>query len=147
MMTVNQVDLRDVVGYLAAAHEQAESTYQKMASGPSSVAAVHLLKRLARREGRLARATAAFARRIPSRVGVFESMPALETAELPARRIDADVVIDRAMQIEAVIDKLLQIAMTPPMNDSLAMAELRALHHRELFGLGTDAARLREDVE
>lgn len=146
MTAVHEVELREVVGCLAATHERAASAYREMAAGPGTAAAVRLLGRLARREGLLARQTAVFASRVDGRVRVLETVPAL-AASAPPSRIDAGIVIDRAVQIETVIEKLLRIAMTPPIADSPAMAELCALHRRELFGLGTAAARLREHLE
>lgn len=146
MTAAREVELREVVSCLAATHERAACAYREMAAGSGTAAAVCLLGRLARREGRLAGATAAFVRRVGGRVRVFESVPALEASTVPLR-VDADAVIERAARVETMIERLLRIATTPPVSDSPVLAELCALHRRELFGLGTDAVRLCEHPE
>lgn len=144
MAAERELELREVVNCLAATHEWAATAYREMAAGSGTAAAARLLGHLARREGRLARETETFTRRIDGRIRVFEPVPSLQAHTPLSYRLDADEVIARAVQIEAVVEKLLRIAMTPPVVDSTVMAELCALHRRELFELGVAAVRLRE---
>jgi len=140
--------LRDIVTGLAETHRRAAAAYRAMAGHADSPLALSLLECLAKREDQLAAAVAALAERIDPGVRLGRLAPA--PPELPAApdgRLDADAVIARATHLENAIETLLHAVASPPVDEPALLAELFAIHRRELFGLGAEASRLRQSLE
>lgn len=140
-------ELRDVVHCLAATHERAAAVYEEMSAASATAAAVRLLARLSRRERRLEQATAAIEQRIDSGLAVRRPTFDLAVPEALPAHVDTEVVISQAAYVEAAVEQLLQAATAPPVSAPAIVAELVALHQRELFDLGVAATRLRETLE
>lgn len=139
-------ELRDVVHCLAATHQRAAVVYEEMYAASATAAAVRLLARLSCRERRLEQATVAIEQRLDYGLAVRRPTFNLAAPDALPVHIDTEVVISQAAYVEAAVEKLLQAATAPPVSAPVIVAELVALHQRELFDLGVVADRLRETL-
>lgn len=140
--------LRDIATRLAEIHRRAGASYRGMAGQADSPPALSLLACLAKREDQLEAAVAALADRIDPGVRLRRPSPVFpELPAVPGGPLDVDAVIAWATHLENAIETLLHAVAAPPVDQPGLLAELFAIHRRELLGLGTEASRLRQSLE
>lgn len=147
MANERECSLCEVVQNLAQTHERAAASYRDMAAAPGSVIARSLLGCLVLREERLAEETAALTERIDPAIRVRRPDLVMELPRLETAQLTAETVIEQATALEEAVEKMLHTVATPPVAAPKLIAELFALHRRELFGLGVTASRLRDELK
>ncbi|MES1943588.1 hypothetical protein PC39_05720 [Salinisphaera sp. PC39] len=140
--------LRDIATGLAETHRRAAAAYREMAGHADSTLAHCLLECLAKREDQLAGEVAVLAGRVDPGARVPRPVPAPpEVPPVTGERLDVDAVIAKATRLEKAIETLLHAVASPPVHEPALLAELFAIHRRELLGLGAEASRLRQSLE
>ncbi|MDT0636189.1 hypothetical protein [Spectribacter hydrogenoxidans] len=138
--------LSDLVRWVAVIHQRAEAAYRDMRGVADTASAELLLGYLAAREQRLDVGTRKILARVDDDVHIPRPEAWLSARSPTLASVDVESIIQWAAYVESAVERLLQVAATPP-GVTVSTSELFALHRRELFDIGIMASRMREGRE